>query len=224
MQSVESQLVLTPVFRKLCKLQQKELQRLGINRILEKGDRIISYGEIWRYVILIREGIIEARKESEEGRTLVVCTYKTGDVIWGHAMFDGEPTPGTLVAKVPCIIIQWHGNELFPLIWNNNEALWDLCVLLHQRLRKTSNVIEELAFSPTAGRLAKLLLEFFKSEHQASVKRIMTLDEMAARVGTTREVVCRLLYRFSHSNIIQVNRTHIRLMNKSELHKLAGKG
>jgi hypothetical protein len=51
----------------------------------------------------------------------------------------------------------------------------------------------------------------------------MTLDEMAARIGTTREMVCRQLYRFADQGAIQINRTEFMITDQGQLKKIAGK-
>ena len=47
---------------------------------------------------------------------------------------------------------------------------------------------------------------------------------MAARIGTTREMVCRLLYRFSDEGLIRVTRTEFALTDKNGLTRLADQG
>jgi CRP/FNR family transcriptional regulator len=75
-----------------------------------------------------------------------------------------------------------------------------------QRMLHASEIVEGLAFQPVAQRLARLLLEQFPADRLAT-ERHLTLDEMAARIGTTREMVCRILYRFAAQGAIQINRT-----------------
>ena len=58
-----------------------------------------------------------------------------------------------------------------------------------QRMQRANVIVEELAFQPVSGRLARLLLEDFKNAGDAAIARHLTLDEMASRVGTTREMV-----------------------------------
>jgi hypothetical protein len=50
----------------------------------------------------------------------------------------------------------------------------------------------------------------------------MTLDEMASRVGTTREMVCRILYKFADKKWIDITRTEFRLVDPSGLQRMAG--
>lgn len=209
------------VFRKLSPLEQRELHSTAIYKTYNKGDVITLNGYMWPYVIIIENGLIYAQKDSD-GKSLTVRSFTNGDVFWGHALFGNYVTPTTLYAFVDSTIYQWTSNDILPIILNNNEALWDLCLQLNQRLIEASKQIEEIAFSPVVNRLAKLLLEQFNSsENQSLIDRKMTLDEMAAKIGTTREVVCRLLYRFSDRNLIQVDRTKFILVNKIDLSKLA---
>jgi CRP-like cAMP-binding protein len=98
---------------------------------------------------------------------------------------------------------------------------WELCRLMIQRMQRASAIVEELAFQPVAGRLARLLIDHFTSAGEESIERSLTLDEMAARVGTTREMVCRALYRFADKKLINVTRTEFVLTDRDGLSHLA---
>jgi CRP-like cAMP-binding protein len=98
---------------------------------------------------------------------------------------------------------------------------WELCRLMIQRMQRASAIVEGLAFQPVSGRLARLLLNDFISVGDAAITRHMTLDEMAARVGTTREMVCRALYRFADKKLIDVTRTEFVLTDKNGLAQVA---
>ncbi|MFH1632698.1 MAG: helix-turn-helix domain-containing protein [Chloroflexota bacterium] len=54
--------------------------------------------------------------------------------------------------------------------------------------------------------------------------RDLTLDEMAARIGSTREMVCRALYRFADDEMIQITHTEFVFTNREKLAKLTGGG
>ena len=90
-----------------------------------------------------------------------------------------------------------------------------------QRMQRASAIVEELAFQPVSGRLARLLLDDFENAGEAAIARRLTLDEMAARVGTTREMVCRALYRFADKKLIDVTRTEFTLTDKDGLARIA---
>ena len=88
------------------------------------------------------------------------------------------------------------------------------------RMQRASAILEEMAFHPVAGRLARLLLDNFETAGDAAISRHLTLDEMAARIGSTREMVCRALYGFSDKKLIEVTRTEFVLTSREGLARL----
>ncbi len=73
------------------------------------------------------------------------------------------------------------------------------------------------------GRLAGLLLDVFGDAGDEFRARELTLEDMAARIGTTQEMVCRHLYRFAEKGAIEIRRTELRITNRSILEKQVGK-
>ena len=92
------------------------------------------------------------------------------------------------------------------------------------RMQTASELVENLAFQSVTGRVARMVLDLFGDTDDMPVARDMTLEEMAARVGTTREVVCRALYRLSEKEIIEITRTEFALTDKGGLEQLAAQG
>jgi DNA-binding transcriptional regulator LsrR (DeoR family) len=56
------------------------------------------------------------------------------------------------------------------------------------------------------------------------VARSLTLDDMAARIGSTREVVCRFLQRFADENLINITRTEFEISDRQGLMNIIHKG
>jgi CRP-like cAMP-binding protein len=90
--------------------------------------------------------------------------------------------------------------------------------LMVQRMLHASEIVDGLAFQPVASRLARLLLEQYPAD-QLAAERHLTLDEMAAHIGSTREMVCRILYRFAAQGAIQINRTEFIFKDRQLLEK-----
>lgn len=212
----------TPVFRSFSESEQHKLLHLVNRRVLEKGDFLSLSGDLLPYVTILSEGALIITKESSEGRILNMRTLAVGSVIWGHALFDCKPTLGTIRATEPSVVYQWKGTDILPVLRENKHALWELSLALHQRMREASNTIEKLAFSCVSSRLAQLLLvQFEKSEPEPISRRLMTLDNIASEIGTTKEVVCRLLHRYDKHKIIVLTRKQFVLKDKKKLEKVA---
>ena len=173
----------------------------------KNGDWIVHHGDVWPKLFFVQKGQVTAIKESPEGRSLTLASIGEGDLFWGLAFFiENAPMPAALRASKDCELLLWSRDELMPLVLENGRLSWELSCLAIQRVQFASEIVEKLAFQPLTGRVARLLLEQFPAS-QNIAPRHLTLDEMASRVGTTREMVCRILYRFAEAGAIQINRT-----------------
>ena len=212
------------LFSSLSQAELNYLSSKAIQRKLKKGEYLVMQGDHWPYIFLVKDGAIVAEKGSLDGRTFIAATFKVGEVFWGLDFFiDNTMMPANLFVHEDSEIIQWSRVDLMPLIESNGLFSWEICKLVVSRIQYASEVHETLTFQPIAVRLARLLMSISASEQQLSIERNLTLDEMAARIGTTREMVCRLLYRFSDEGIISISRTEFNITDNEKLSKRAQK-
>src|SRR5512137_1775255 len=210
-----------PVFASLGADSLDTVANLASMRRLAKNEALVMQGEIWPYLFLVMQGELDAEKVSSEGRNLLITTFGPGELFWGVAFFqDQAPMLVTLEAHCPALVLLWRREDIEPIFLKNGQMAWELCRLMVQRMQRASTIVEELAFQPVSGRLARLLLDHFTSAGEESIERSLTLDEMAARIGTTREMVCRALYRFADKKLIDVTRTEFVLTDKDGLRQL----
>ncbi len=210
------------------KFSQIELDRLidsSIEKTYPKDQWITHYGSDWPYLFLVEQGQVTALKESPEGRSLVVITLEEGEVFWGVGFFkEGVGMPVALVANQETRLRLWSREKLQPFMIENGQFTWDLAQLMAERMMLASRILEELAFHPVAGRLAHLLLDQFKDQSGDTMSRDLTLDDMAARIGSTREMVCRHLYNFADKGAILINRTEFQITDEELLKRFAERG
>lgn len=201
---------------------RERLTQTAIRRTYQEGEIFALRGEVWPYLFQVESGKIQAEKESLEGRRLQLLTVGPGETFWGLAFFhDDAPMPVNLQAATRSSLLLWSRELLLPMLLENGELLWKLCQIMIQRMARASEIVEDLAFQSVAGRLARLLLDRYQGV--GPVERDLTLDEMAARIGTTREMVCRVLYQFSDDDLIQITRTEFALRDPDGLAHLAGR-
>jgi CRP-like cAMP-binding protein len=209
------------VFSHLDKTALQKLSDCAQTRRFQSGEWIAHNGDVWSNLFFIRRGKVTAIKESPEGRSLTLATFTAGEIFWGLAFFiENAPMPAALKASDNCELLLWSHDDLMPFIVADGRLSWELTRLVIQRVQFVSEIVEKLAFQPLTRRVARLLLDQFPSG-QDIVPRHLTLDEMASRVGTTREIVCRILYRFAEQGAIQINRTEFMFLNRSLLEEHA---
>lgn len=212
------------MFSELVPAELAHLADHGVQRSYSTQEILVHQADIWPYLFLITKGKIDAIKESTEGRAFTATSLKSGDVFWGLAFFIRDaPMPVMLQAKAATHIYIWSRDFLVPFIQQHGHMSWHLCQMMINRMQLASSIVEDLAFQPVMARLAGLLLNEFGDAEDQFKTRELTLEEMASRIGTTREMVCRHLYQFAEKGAIQINRTELRITNRYLLEKQAGK-
>lgn len=211
-----------PLFARLSPADRTQLAVRALRRDYEKDEAVVERGQVWPYLLLVAQGTVAACKESSEGRSLIVTTLEPGDLFWGQAFFrDDAPNLVRLEARAPATLYLWPQDLLLPPLMQSPEALWALCRLQASRMEWASGVLEGFAFQPVAGRLARLLLSRFERAGVDRLPRDLTLDEMAAWAGTTREMACRTLYRLADQGLIGLSRAELTLHDEDGLRRLA---
>jgi CRP/FNR family transcriptional regulator len=212
------------IFTDLAPREIRSLEESAEGCQYSAGEWIVHHGDIWPYFFIVADGHVTALKESFEGRSLILTTFHAGEVFWGLAFFIPEaPMPASLQAAENTKLLRWPRETLLPFFMGNGQLSWKLSCLMIQRVQLASEIVEKLAFHPVAGRLAHLLVEL-SPEEKGPIARDLTLDEMAARVGTTREVVCRFLHRFASDGLIDITRTEFTVNDRSRLEELSRQG
>jgi CRP/FNR family transcriptional regulator len=185
---------------------------------------LVHMGDVWPYLFVVFEGEIGAIKESAKGRVLTATVLTSGDIFWGLAFFIKDlPMPVMFQAQADTTICLWERDALVPIIKSEGSMSWMLCQMMISRMQLASEIVEELAFQPVMNRLSGLLLDMFGEGEDEYKGRDLTLDDMASRIGTTREMVCRHLYRLAEWGAIDVSRTKLRIENRELLEKKAGR-
>jgi CRP-like cAMP-binding protein len=209
-----------PIFKTLSDQDRADLASIASPKILSSGEFLALQGEEWPYLLLVERGTLKTHKVSSQGRSLGAFRLGQGSLFCSPTIIEGEALPATLEADETCCLFLWHQDRILPYLFKNNQALWDLAGLLVNRMRQASEIVEDLAFQPVASRVARLLLKQHQESGEDHVERDLTLDEMAAMVGTTPVMVCKVMSQFADQGLIKVSRTEIEFIDKNRLDKL----
>ena len=210
-----------PIFSKLTERDRAELITLAQKRTYEKGEYICWQGEAWPMAAYLVYGLAEWTMLSPEGKRQGVFKINPCDVIWSHSILDDQIMPASLEVREPSLVFLWPGEVVVPIVSRNMDAVWDVSRVLLRYMRRVREVVYGFAFHPVAGRLARLLLDHYQPENGQSAPRNLTLDQMAETVGTTRELVSRILHRFADDGLIRVNRVEFIFADRNKLEELA---
>lgn len=188
-----------------------------IERCFAKGETILVEGVPGEGLYLVCAGRVRIYKLSPEGREQVLRDCGPGTSFNEVAVFDGGPNPANAIAATKCVLWIVPRELLMELLENNPKLALAIIQNLGARLRHLVGLVEDLSLRHVNSRLAKLLLETAAS---GETPRSLTQQEMAARVGTVREMIGRSLKQLELRGLIRIEAGHTTLVDRQGLEKL----
>jgi CRP-like cAMP-binding protein len=196
-----------------------QIDQAVIERSFSRGQLLFLEGEQGEGLYLVKSGMVRVFKTSTEGREMVMLIARPGDTFNDAPAFDGglnlvsaSAAENTTVYMIPTATLM--------AVLGGCRAAAAIIRGLSSRLRHLTTVIEDLSFRSVSGRLAKLLLEQVTAgERTAPVPRL-TQDEMAAMVGSVRDVIGRVLRSLEKEGAIRIEGHRIMVTNRDLLQSM----
>jgi len=181
---------------------------------------ICDDGQISTDLPLLISGLIRVFKVSESGKEITL--YHIGDkescVLSASTILGGKEFPAIAqtVTESQVVILP----EKFVRDWIVQSTEWQRFIfgLVSQRLSDVITVVEEVAFQRMDRRIAKYL---YKEQQRNGSTLSITHQDIAAEVGTAREVVTRVLRDLEIHQIVKLARGKIELIALSQLQDIS---
>ncbi len=193
----------------------------AVERRVERGTLITLEGDPAEAMYLVAAGRVKVARYSAEGREQIMHVVEAGDHFNTVPIFDGGPCPATTEALLPTTLLVLPRAAMHDLIQRYPELATALLHELAGRLRMLVGLVEDLALHTVHGRLARLLLQQAAAAKHGEPPPPLTHTEMAAHLGTVREMVGRALKSFEVAGLIALERGSIRILDRDGLRKCA---
>lgn len=191
-----------------------------------KGALLFVEGEQPRGVFVLCRGQAKLTTTSSDGRTLIVKIANPGEILGVSAAMLGRPyevSAETIEASQVSFI---RRDDFLRFLSAYPEACMHTAQQLSEKYQSAQREIRALGLAQsTSEKLGKLLLEWCDLHGEVTpkgtrIKVLLTHEEVAQMIGTTRETVTRLLSEFKRKNIIEVKGSTIIILRKAELEAL----
>ncbi len=187
----------------------------------QPGEAIFWEGNDCAGLHIIQSGSVKLFKISPQGRQMVMKTFNDGDSFNEVPIFDGGANPVNAAAINECDIWVVACETIRKTIDEHPEMARAIILNLSANLRMLVELVEELSFYQVTNRLARLISQMPDDQLKGKGAQRLTQDEMAARLGTVREVVARSLKELERSGAIQAARGKIKIVDESTLKEWA---
>ncbi len=185
----------------LAELSEEELERLSQvthMKKAKKGAYIIHKSDPGSDLMFVADGKAKVSIVSDEGKEVVIALFGRGDFFGEVSVITGEPRSADVVAMEDTVIYYLSSQDFHPHIEKFPGLSRELLRELALRVSASSSKIADLVLYDVYRRVARTLLriaepvqEGDKKIHQ--IEKRPTHQELAAMVGTSREMVTRAL-------------------------------
>ncbi|MES9852136.1 MAG: Crp/Fnr family transcriptional regulator [Candidatus Thiodiazotropha sp. L084R] len=193
-----------------------------VNRIeLPASQPICQQGTQCSHLALVISGSAKVYKVSENGREITLYRIGPGEscILTASCIMNGEPFPAYAVSEEPIEALLINTTDV--IRWTDDTAAWRnyLFGLINSRLSEVIGVVEEVAFRRVDRRLASYLIQ--RSDSTNGLIET-THQVIASDLGTSREVVSRILKDLEQQQMISTARGAIRISNRARLNEKSG--
>lgn len=179
-------------------------------REYQRGDVLFWEDDPCDGLHIIEQGSAKIFKLSPQGRQYIVRILQEGDTFAEVPAFDEGTNPVNVEALETCRVWVINTQKLHELILEHPVFAQKVLKNFGKMLRGMVRMVSEMAFYQVTHRLAHLIAEL-PQERSAPH---WTQEQLAARLGTVREVVARSMKELERSGAIKVEDRRIQIVNQ----------
>jgi len=216
----------TKLFAELDDDTIRVLSGRAIERCFKKDEVLFIAGEEARGLYVIVEGAVRAFRASLDGREQVIHVERAGATIAELPVFDDGTYPSTAAAEEDTTVLFLDKQDVRRLCLEHPQIPLAALKVLAARLRRCAELVEALSLREVGQRLARFLLaearrNGTRTENGSWMNLIQTNQQIAARIGSVREVVSRAFTRLQHEGLIVVEGRHLIIPDEVALEAFA---
>jgi CRP/FNR family transcriptional regulator len=182
-------------------------------REYERGDVLFWEGDPCAGLHILESGSVKLYRVSPQGRQYIIAVLTEGATCNEVPAFDGGTNPVNVEALETSRVWVVEPHVLHELVKSNPEFALKILGKFGQNLRNLVAKVSEMAFYQVTHRLARLITELPVEEARPH----WTQEQLAARLGTVREVVARSLRELEKSGAIRMEDRRIQIVDDAVL-------
>jgi CRP/FNR family cyclic AMP-dependent transcriptional regulator len=189
----------------------------AVVRKVPKNSVLIDEGDRSDSLYLIRSGRVKVFVADEHGRELVLSILGPEEY-FGEIALDGGPRSAAAVTIEPCTLLVIPGADVKRLLAADPQFALSLLFKLTHRVRELTDRVKALALQDVYGRLARLIDELATEKNGKTViEERLTQRDIAERIGSSREMVSRLLKDLVGGGYIAIEKNRMVVQRKLPL-------
>ena len=190
----------------------RAIASLGVVRQFPRNVVLINEGDRSDSLFIVISGKVKVFASNEAGKEVVIDFHGPGEYV-GELALDGSPRSASVITVEPttCAVVSRADFRAFILA--HPDFALQLIEKLIKRVRHTTEDVKSLALSDVYGRLVRLLLSLAQErEGQLVLPEKLTQQDIAERIGASRDMVSRLMKDLVGGGYLAVEDRAIRIL------------
>ncbi len=213
-----------PFFAVLPPDRLKALAGHCVVRRIARDEILFAEGEECEGLYVVQSGAIKLFMMADTGREQVLVIERAGSTVAELPLFDGGKFPASAAAIEDSTLLFLPKREFLDLCRHDSEVAFTVIRTLAWRFRYMTSLVEELSLKEVSHRLARFLRDRALRSGQRTRRGLEfpldeTNQEIAAAIGTVRDLVSRNLRRFVDRGILRLERRKVIVLDLEELEK-----
>lgn len=173
------------------------------------GKRLYSEGDTCSGISFLLEGEVRVYKMSPGGREITLYEVGPGEtcILNASCLMSNVSYPANAVSITPGMMLLLPSDDFKRLVEKYDQMRGFIFSVLARRLTDVMTLVEEVAFQ----RMDERLIEYIVEKSEEGALRT-THQKIASDLGTSREVVSRLLKDFERQGRVSLSRNLIKLL------------
>ncbi len=169
-------------------------------------------------LLAVLKGKVRISSIGPDGNQVVLNIINEGELFGEIALLDGKERTADAVAMTECELLAIDRRDFVPFVRANPEVALRLLSVLCERLRRTTEQVEDMIFLDAPQRLAKKLLQL-----AGNGKTTITLSqrELGNMIGLSRESINKQLGHWQQDGVIRLEPGAIVLVDLAALRQQA---
>jgi CRP/FNR family cyclic AMP-dependent transcriptional regulator len=182
------------------------------------GETIFVKGSAGTGMMTVLIGQVRISVLSRQGKEMVINEINPGEVFGEIALLDGGERTADATAVTNCELLVLERRDVLAFLETNPKACLKLLETVCQRLRRTTEQVEDVVFLELPNRMAKALLRLTRKDDD---RVRLSQRELANLVGGTRESMNKYLGTWKRDDIIAIEAGKIRVRDRAALELIA---
>ena len=221
-----AQLARCEFFSEFSAVDRRALAAFSSLKRLDAGEVLFEEGQPCQALHLVLAGEVKMNKISPEGKEQVIRRLGPGQLFGAAALFTPQGAyPATAEALHPSVVLKVPKAQLIPFLKRRPDMFLKVLAFVSQHLQDMMRLAESVSLDTVPKRAADLLLTLAKKDGTPRPGQVLQLKssqaELAAELGTVREVLGRALHQFQKQGWLEIKGRKIVLLDPQALEKAA---